>query len=195
MNQKIIFEIKKFNNNALKAKSLPTAVLFTDRKKISDFDAVIKNLPKNSAIIIREYDLGKKEREIFAQKITNLARPLGIKILIGKDFLLAQKIKADGIHFSDLDKLPLVFLKKQSFKKNFIFSLACHSFKSIEKSIKFKPDIIFISPIFPTNSHLGTTSLGIINLQKISFKYRNHNYHQTKISALGGINLDNIASI
>ena len=77
MDQKILFEIKKFKNGA---------VFFTDRKKISDFAQVIKNLPKNSIIIIREYDLDKEDREIFARKIAALARAQSLKILVGKDF-------------------------------------------------------------------------------------------------------------
>ena len=63
MDQKILFEIKKFSG---------APIFFTDRKKISDFEKTIKNLPKNSIIIIREYDLDKNLREDFAKKIINL---------------------------------------------------------------------------------------------------------------------------
>jgi ribosomal protein L31 len=41
--------------------------------------------------------LQPKEREVFAQEISNLARNRGLKILVGKDLILAQKIKADGV--------------------------------------------------------------------------------------------------
>jgi thiamine monophosphate synthase len=76
MNQKILFEINKF----------PCPPVFlTDRKKISDFKKIIKSLPKNSTIIIREYDLDKKSREEFAREIIKLAKPRALKILIGKD--------------------------------------------------------------------------------------------------------------
>ncbi len=124
MNQKICLEVKKF---------AAPPVFFTDRKKILDLETTIKNLPKNCAIIIREYDLDAKSREAFARKIIDLARPRGIKILIAKDFSLAKKIKADGLHFSDFDQLPTQFLQKKLWPKNFIFSLAAHSLKSILK--------------------------------------------------------------
>lgn len=190
MDQKILFEINKF----------PCPPVFlTDRKKILDFEKIIKSLPKNSTIIIREYDLDKKSREEFASNIIKLARPRALKILIGKDILLAKKLKADGIHFSDLDKLPLQFLMKKSFPKNFIFSFSCHSIPSVLKTQKLKPDMIFISPIFPTTSHDfsrgETKEFGLKNLAKIAFKTKNCGYFSPRIFALGGINSQNIKSV
>jgi thiamine monophosphate synthase len=186
MNQKNLFEIKKFSH---------APVFFTDRKKISNFAEVIKILPKNSIIIIREYDLDQNSREDFAQKVINLARPKGLRIVIGKDFSLAKKLKADGVHFSDFDKLPLQFFNKNSFEKKFIFSLACHSEKSFLKLQKLKPTIIFLSPIFTTTSHADTKTVGLINLAKIAFKNRNSNYFAPQFYALGGINSQNIMSL
>jgi thiamine monophosphate synthase len=183
MNQKILFEIKKF----------PAApVFFTDRKKIFDFFSAIKNLPKNSTIIIREYDLKGHEREAFAKKIIALAKIKKAKILIGKDFNLAKKLKADGVHFSDFDRLPWQFFKRKSFPKKFIFSLACHSFGSLLKAQKLKTDLIFISPIFASTSHADVKPLGLKNLAKITFKTKNSNYLASRIRALGGVNSTNL---
>lgn len=133
----------------------------------------------------------KKDREVFARKIINLARPKGFKILVGKDINLAKKVKADGIHFSDFDKLPLIFLKRESFTKKFLFSFACHSLKSVLKAKKLKSDMIFISPIFATNSHPDQKTIGLKNLAKFSFNSKNPHY----LYALGGINKVNIKAI
>lgn len=186
-----MFEIKKFAQKP---------VFFTDRTKVLNFDKTIQSLPRNSTIVIREYDLEKKLREEFARKIIQLARPKQLKILLGKDFELARKIKANGVHFSDLSKVPLQFLKKKSFPKNFVFSISCHSFKSFLKVQKLKPDIIFVSPIFATTSHIGATTFGLKNLAKISFKAKKPKYFERwvyapQIFALGGINLNNIKSV
>ncbi len=198
MNQKILLEIKKFeekNKKRNRVKALPVSVLFTDRKKISDIKNTIKFLPKNSAIIIREYDLDKKNREIFALEISKIARVRGLKILIGKDIALAKKIKADGVHFSDSDKLPLQFLQKKSFYKKFIFSFSCHNFKSVLKAQKIKSDMIFISPIFSTTSHLHAKNIGIRNLAEISLKTKSNSYHEVNLYALGGISSANLLSV
>lgn len=176
------FEIKKF---------AAAPVFFTDRKKVLDLEKTVKNLPKNSWIIFREYDLDKKNREILAQKIAKIARVKSLKMLVGKDFALAQKIKAGGAHFSDKEKIPLQFLQKKSFPKNFIFSFACHNLRSFLRIKKLPLTAIFFSPIFPTTSHPHGRALGVNFLRKISGEKR----IAKKIFALGGINSKNIKTL
>ena len=50
MNNLVKFEINKFNNKP---------ILFTDLDKIVNIDKIIKILPKNSTIIVREYNLNQ----------------------------------------------------------------------------------------------------------------------------------------
>lgn len=108
------------------------------------------------------------------------------KLIIGKDLKLAKKIKADGIHFSDLEKTSWREINKKS---NFAKSFACHSKKSIIKAQKSKADILFLSPIFATNSHKNAKTLG-------SRKFRDYSKNNNKIIfALGGINETNIKEI
>lgn len=193
-----MFEINKFKKRSSK-KDLPVSVFFSNRAFITSLESTIKHLPKNSAIIIREYDLEEKDREIFAKKIAALARPLGLKILVGKDLSLAKKIKADGVHFSDFDKLPLQFISQKNFPekfpRKFIFSFSCHNLKSALKAEKSGFDMIFISPIFPTTSHLNTKNIGLKNLAKISLKTKSTPYCESSFYALGGINSQNLSSI
>ena len=189
-----MFEINKFKKSSSK-KDLPVSVFFSNRAVITSLESTIKHLPKNSAIIIREYDLEEKNREIFAKKIVALARPLGLKILVGKDLSLAKKIKADGVHFSDFDKLPLQFFQQKNFPEKFIFSFSCHNLKSALKAQKSGFDMIFISPIFPTTSHLNTKNMGLKNLAKISLKTKSTPYCESSFYALGGINSQNLSSI
>ncbi len=143
-------------------------------------------MPKNSAIIIREYDLDKKEREIFAKKIIELSLSRPLKIIIGKDIELAKKLKVDGVHFSDFDKIPANFSKE-----NLIFSFAAHSLESIDLGIKLQADMIFISPAFASTTHKEIEPLGEKKLEEIAAKYKNLDY----LYALGGINSSNISII
>jgi len=146
---------------------------------------VVAKLPKNAVVIIREYDLPKEEREIFATRIAKLARARGLKILVGKDSTLARKIKADGVHFSDFD-----LVIRRGDKKN-LLSISCHSYKSFLRAERLKPDLIFISPIFPTASHTGAKVLGLRYLAKIAVKNRK----RLPIYALGGVNFQNLKSL
>ncbi len=178
---------------------MPKSFFFLDKKKIlaanCNLENVIKQLPNNCAVIVRQYEMKKEERENLAKSIIKIARPLGIKTLIGKDFYLARKVRADGVHFSDFDIMPFNFLREKKYLKKFIFTFSCHSLKSLLKSQIFQPDIVFISPIFPTTSHINTKTLGIKNLAKITLKTKSKTYCKTSICALGGIDKNNIISI
>lgn len=189
MNYKILFALKKFRQNFGKATKISFAsVFFTDRKRCDDLKKIVKNLPKNSAIIFREYDLNKAKRQELALEIFAICKNFGHKFLIGKDLELARAIKADGIHFSDLDFCHNYFFAQKN-KKKFIISLACHSLKSLAIAQKSAADIIFLTPIFVTKSHKNTKILGLKNLEKacqISLK---------PVFALGGVNEKNIAKI
>lgn len=118
-----------------------------------------------------------------------------IKIIIAKDIGLALKSKADGVHFSDLDKIPLKFFKRNSFRKDFVLSLSCHSLKSLIKYSKYKIDQLFISPAYPTTSHNNSKALGSTNLAKISLKYKTIAYSKPGLYALGGVSDANINKI
>jgi thiamine monophosphate synthase len=108
---------------------------------------------------------------------------------------LAKKINANGIHISDYDKIPIKFLRKSSFPKDFIFSFATHSLKSVIFCNKIKPNMAFISPIFESSSHKNTKYLGNLNLAKIAFQKRKLIFYPLKLYSLGGINLKNIKKI
>lgn len=192
MDQKTVLEIKKFEIKN-PTKKLPVNIFFSNGSKISQLEKILKHLPKKSAIIIREYHLKEEEREMLARKIITLAKPLGVKVLIGKNLQLAQKVRADGVHFSDYDTLPIFNIKR--FAKRFIVSFSCHGLTSILKAQKLQFDIIFISPIFPTTSHPNATTIGLRKLTEITLKTKRQPYYHSSFYALGGINLHNISSI
>lgn len=186
MNYKKKFQINKFNKSP---------ILFSDSRKIKNITALIKNLPAKSIIIIRHYNLAYDEKKSFAQEIIKLAHQNHIKVLIAKDIKLANEVKADGIHFSDFDKLPIKFRRKSSFKNNFIFSISCHNQKNLLKYQKLKTDMVFLSPIFKTTSHIEAKVLGLTKLAKIASKYKNQSYNNQNLFVLGGINTQNLKKI
>jgi thiamine monophosphate synthase len=193
----------KLSKKLLHSPKLVNSVFFTDRKKIPNPEKIIENLTKNSAIIFREYDLPSEERFNLAKNLMNKNYQSSKNkklVIIGKDYNLAKKLKAQGIHFSDHDKniLPF-FLQRKSLPKNFIFSLAIHHERSIALVKKLKPDLVFLSPVFHSSTHLNQTPIGLINFSRFLIKtkyfyFKNQNY-QPKIYALGGINFSNIKKL
>jgi len=163
---------------------------------VDDFARIIEKLPKNSAIIIREYDLSACNREIFAKEIIRLTNGKSLKILIGRDIELAKKLGLDGVHFSDFslqDNWEAIDkgLLRSDDKRNLILSFAAHSIASIDLAIKLPADMIFISPAFKSSSHLDIAPLGENKLREIALKYKNLDY----LYPLGGIDSNNIKLI
>ena len=195
MDYQKLFEIKKVKLSAHKScasKNLNSLYFFTDRKKISDLNQVLKNLPKKTCIIFREYDLQDKEREGLALEYLKISRQFDYDFLVGKDLNLALKIKCDGVHFSDNDLHKSLFKIRYFCKKNkLIFSFALHNTKNLFYLRKLSPDIVFLSPIFATSSHKNQRPLGLFNYLKIS-KIFNKKNTKNNFFPLGGIDLQNL---
>lgn len=159
---------------------------FSNEARVKNIFYVIENLSKNSAIIIREYDLNTSQRLDFAKKIINAAKKRSIKVFIGKDWRLAIKLKADGVHFSDYDNIAKCCWKSHKISKKLLISYSCHSQKLIKKAEKYGCDLIFYSPIFATQTHPQQKPVGIFELRKLISKT------SIPIYALGGIDKKNI---
>ena len=195
MNYQKLFEIKKVQLRAQKFNNLTnikSLYFFTDRKKIHDLKQVLKNLPKKTCLIFREYDLPKLEREELALKYFKISKEFGHDFLVGKDINLAVKIKCDGVHFSDNDLTKSLLKIRYSCKKNkLIFSFALHNLKNLSYLRILSPDMVFLSPIFKTSSHQNQRPLGLFNYLKIS-KIFNQKISKNNFFPLGGINLQNL---
>ncbi len=175
--------------NLTKIKSL---FFFTDRKKIGDLKQVLKNLPKKTCIIFREYDLTNLEREELAMEYLKISRQFGHSFFVGKNFNLALKIKCDGVHFSDHDlEKSLLKIRYSCTKNKLIFSFALHDTKNLFYLRKLSPDITFLSPIFKTSSHENQRPLGLFNYLKIS-KIFYKKIAKNNFFPLGGIDLQNL---
>jgi len=182
-----LFEIKKITS-----RNVNSLYFFTDRKKISDLNQVLKNLPKKTCIIFREYDLPSHEREELALKYFKIAKEFNYDFLVGKNLNLALKINCNGVHFSDNDLTKSLMKIRYFCKKNkLIFSFALHDNKNLFYLKKLNPDIVFLSPIFKTSSHQNQRPLGFFNYLKIA-KIFNQKIAKNNFFPLGGINLQNL---
>ncbi len=184
MNNKFLQEAEKLRIKSKLGlfKNLPTMFFFTDRKKVDNVFEVVKKLPDNTAIIIREYDLKDDDRLNFAKQIAVLARLKNLKVLVGKNWELAKKIGADGVHFSDFDHNFDIPKNRQ----NMLFSYSCHKLESLKEAARIEVDMVFYSPIFTSKSHPDKNQVGIYKLKNF---VKNS---PLPVYALGGINEENI---
>ena len=171
--------------------------MFDDNKKTIDINQVLKKLPNNSNIIFRNYHLNNKIKLELAKEYKKNTQKFSHNFIVGKDFNLANKISAHGIHFSDNDlknnSLKILIYRRFFGNKNFFFSLAIHNLKSLNFCKILQPDCLFISPIFATTSHHDSRFLGFYNF--IKFRHiicKKFKINIQKIAPLGGINLQNL---
>ena len=113
-------------------------------------------------------------------------RKNGCLFIVAGDASLAVKLNADGLH------LPEYLVLSRSLKAQLwrqkpykILTAAAHCQTSLMTCMALPVDAALLSPVFPTNSHLNQTNLGVLKFQKLA--------KQTKVGvyALGGVNNKN----
>jgi len=143
----------------------------------------IKRLPKNIAIIYRNYSKILNINEI--KKIKNLCKKDKKKIFLANNIKIALKLDLDGVYIPSFNKeLKINYYSK---KKNFLILGSAHNIKEIRQKELQKVNCIFLSPIFKTKK--TDKFLGIQKFNKLA------NYTKKKIICLGGIKRNNLNKI
>lgn len=113
-------------------------------------------------------------------ELSLLCKKLGLILIIGGDPVLAQSVRADGIHLSEANFQSLK--KWKLLRNNWIITAASHSLKKNFQIKNAKLDAAIYSPIFKTKTHTGSKPIGHRRLHMDAQKTRN-----LKIYAMGGI--------
>lgn len=139
---------------------IPPIALMTDDVRLPDPETAIKALPADSMVVFRHYD--HPERAILGARLRRLCRAKGILFLVANDLSLALKLDADGIHLPEyrIHQTPQIYAQ---IPHDLIRTSACHQINTIRALRQLpkatRPDGVFISPIFPTQSHPGAATL------------------------------------
>ena len=150
---------------------------------IDDFDKDhIKNLPKNIAIIYRNYDQKHNEQDILSMK--KFCVTIRKKFYLANNIHLVEKLRLDGAYIPSFNKNLFITRLKT---KNFTLLGSAHNIKEINQKIRQKVDYLFISPIFKVTKKKDF--LGMVRFNILSQKFNRN------IVALGGINKDNLRMI
>lgn len=168
--------------NSIGGLSTPFSLAFlTDGTRIPNPEATLRLLPKGTAVVLRDYQLPR--RETLARRLQSICHAGGLKLIIGGDVALARLIKADGVH------LPSWFTPAKTQLADLIVTAACHSAQDLHRASQFGADIAFLSPVFPTDSHPGAAHLGPSHFQKTAAA------SPIAVFGLGGIDASNAAKI
>ena len=162
-------------------KKLPIFWMITDSSRIDVIKAAEK-LPRNSGIILRDYNMSDEERLSLGLCLKKICIRKKIILLVARDAKLAIKINADGIH------LPEYMANKINFWRNkkpyWLITTTAHSAKSVKYAANYGANAVLISPIFATASHPEKRPLGILRAMKFMFFV---NKKTLVAYALGGI--------
>ena len=153
--------------------------IFLDCDRISNYKKFINLVPdsKHIGIIFRSK---KIEKEYYnARELLKLCRKKKFTFLVSSSYIIAKSLGADGVHY------PGTFRNSRKDKK-LLITCSYHGYNDVKRINQLHSKMVFISPIFSTNSNINKKGRGII---KISFLA---NYIKTQYSVLGGVRENNI---
>ncbi len=118
-------------------------------------------------------------RAHLAARLKSICAARGVKLLIGADMALAEKIGADGVHF------PRWHAPGADFPKHLILTAACHDADALTRAGAMGADAALLSPAFATQSHPGAIAAGPARLRMLAAG------SPIPVLALGGVNAGN----
>lgn len=160
-------------------RELPPLLLLTDEARLSNPFPVAALLPAGSGVILRHYQ--DPDRGRLARELAGFCRERGLLFLVGGDAALALSVGADGLHLPEArmkGSLPTWRLWR---KKRWLVTTAVHSWPAMLRAERLGADAVVLSPVFPTASHPGRMSLGMIRFAQWCRASR------LPVYALGGI--------
>ena len=153
---------------------LPKIWLMTDERLGDDLLPAIQRLPARSGVIFRHYHLDAAARKFLFGQVMHMCRRRGHVLLLAGDERTAIRWHADGFH------------QRSRRASRLLHSAPVHDAREIAGVKAASPDLLFLSPIFATNSHPGARPLGPLAFNRLA-KLASPSH----IIALGGMNRRN----
>jgi thiamine-phosphate pyrophosphorylase len=139
-----------------RGRRLPRIWLLSDPLRLPDPRAAAARLPRGQGVLAR----GAKRGVL--RGLARLARARGLVLLVGGDGRAALRAQA-GLHLPDRARarglLPFL-LARRAGAPWALLSLAVHGRAALARARRLRPDLGFVSPAFPTESHPGAPALG-----------------------------------
>ena len=132
--------------------SLPLLWLLSDARNDARLEAALARLPRGSGFVFRHYHLDTATRESRFAALAGTARAHGHLAVLSGTCEDAHRLGADGAYGS------IARLGRSHALPRFA---TAHHGDELQRAIASDADGIFLSPVFPTRSHPGATTLGV----------------------------------
>ena len=138
---------------------LPRLWLFSDPVRLPDPRLAMAALPRGAGVVARGLAPG------LLRPVARLARQRGLRLLVAGDGRAALALGA-GVHLPDRREsgglLPLLIARRAA-PGRIIMSMAAHGGqRGAARARRLGVDFLFLSPLFPTQSHPGAPALGVL---------------------------------
>ena len=169
-------------NRAAGAVSLPPLLFFTDPARTPRPWETAGRLPAGAGIVFRAF--GAPDAEAMGQRLRAATEAAGVRLLVGLDAALAERIGADGVHLPERAAHDVAALKSR--RPDWIVTAAWHGAGEAPQGA----DALVLSPVFPPGgASAGTPALGVDGFVRRRARAR------VPVYALGGIGPDNAARL
>ena len=149
----------------------------TDQMRAPDPFAIVRAMPADAAVILRDYEMA--DREAHAKALQSACADRNIAFLVGDDIDLARAIGADGVHFPSRRHAAMSPIK------DLIVTTSCHNEEEIRLAGINGVDLVFLGPAFPTQSHPDAPALGAAAFRRLAAQ------SAAPVLALGGVTEEN----
>ncbi|MCW5726328.1 thiamine phosphate synthase [Parvibaculum sp.] len=132
----------------------------TDATRLPDPLKALDALPAGCALIWRAYGRGAGTAAF--QRLAARTRAKNSLLLIAGEPRLGRRLGADGLH------LPERMLTRPYGSEQGAITAAAHSEAAIHRAARAGAVAVLISPVFPTASHPGAVTLGIVRFARLA---------------------------
>lgn len=152
-------------------KKPPKIWLMTDARFGEELIPAIRRLPASSGVIFRHYHLPPDERRKLFRAVRRACRQRGHLLFLAGHEHIARHWHADGFHD-----------RRDSGRSRLLHSAPVHSRRELSEARRRGVDLIFISPVFATQSHPDAKILG-----RLAFNRLAQQAGSAAVIALGGV--------
>lgn len=178
---------RRFRPAVRRGRALPALWLFSDPVRLPDPCAAAARLPRGAGVVAR----GAAPSVLAA--LRPLARRRGLMLVVAGDGRAALAARA-GLHLPDRRPgrgvLPFLAARRAGAPMAVLTMAAHGSAGAVARVRRLRPDVVFLSPLFPTASHPGAPALGPLRWQAAARRLG-----RVAVAALGGVAVRTLARV
>lgn len=161
--------------------ALPDIWLITDERNDARLEETLRRLPRGSGMIFRHHHLGLAARRARFDKLARIAMARGLVVVLAGSAREARRWGADGAYCAPAKAGASRGMRSLPSQGLTVALVSTHSLREIALAQRHGANAILLSPVFPTRSHPGASTLGTVRFRLMA------RHSRLPVIALGGI--------